>query len=492
MKQYTRHFPTNDMPLWNRYMPALALLAIGLLFINLHVGDLSGYDDAFHAQQGKAILSSGDMWTIRHNGYHNPEFPPLFYWIEALSMKMLGVNDVAAKFPSALLGFLTILAVYFIAYELTRKTWLALIAMAILMTTQYFMKYATHAMTDVPFTFFISLAVLFYLKGFRHAPFFLLSGLSVGLALLTRPYVGLLALGLFLTHVLWIRRTELLRSRYVPAGIFLAVFLPVLWYAIQYRLHGPDALAGPSGLIFKQLTSGTIPDPIEVVKGLWHYPGLLLKLYWPWLPFMLVGFSKEFRKAFRERDQAASLLLLWIGWILVPFSFGSEKVLRYVMPVFPAFAVLAAIPLHQWIPVHRRRQFMHGFLVLGAAGLMYMHFYPGTLLRATDMRALAPVAEANSSPSQRVILYTYGERHWNFQNQLLWYADRYTEFAVTPGMVLEMLHVDPGAPVIMDKETFHQFRQAEGSGYPLTVLGESERFVCFAMDTSRVEEMEVS
>lgn len=223
-----RNLPDEHLLLWNRHFLALAALAFGILFVNLHVGDLSGYDDAFHAEQGRAILYNGDWWTIRHNGLHNPEFPPLFYWIEAISMKFGGANDFAAKFPSAVLGLGTIIAVYFIAYELAGQIWLALISMAVLTTTQYFMKYATHAMTDVPFAFFISLAVLFYLRGFRQRRFFWLSGLAVALAMLTRPFVGVISLGIFFTHLLLVRRYDLLRSRYILAGAGLALLFPFI------------------------------------------------------------------------------------------------------------------------------------------------------------------------------------------------------------------------------------------------------------------------
>src|SRR6266516_4019281 len=177
------------IPLRNRHFFLQALFAFLIVFMNLGQGDLSGYDDAFHAEQARQILRSGDWWTIEHNGYYNPGFPPLFYWLDALSMKLWGVNDFAAKFPSAMLGWGTILAVYFVAWELTGQVWVSLLVMLTLMSTQYFMKYATHAMTDVPFAFFVTLALLLYLKGFRKPAFFLWTGVAVGLAMLTRPVV---------------------------------------------------------------------------------------------------------------------------------------------------------------------------------------------------------------------------------------------------------------------------------------------------------------
>ena len=101
------------------------------------------------------MVRTGDWWNIRFNGNLNFEYPPLFLWLEASSFKLFGVNDAAAKFPSALLGFGTILVVYFLTFELTGQLWLSLFAMLVLSSTQFFLKNATHAMTDVPFTFFL-------------------------------------------------------------------------------------------------------------------------------------------------------------------------------------------------------------------------------------------------------------------------------------------------------------------------------------------------
>src|SRR5262245_2204634 len=89
------------------HLVLLILLSSLLLFSSLHKGSLSGYDDALFAHEGKQMLATGDWWTVRDNGIPNFELPPLFIWLEALSMKVWGVNDFAAKFPAALAGLLT-------------------------------------------------------------------------------------------------------------------------------------------------------------------------------------------------------------------------------------------------------------------------------------------------------------------------------------------------------------------------------------------------
>jgi hypothetical protein len=227
------------------------------------------------------------------------------------------------------------------------------------------------------------------------------------------------------------------------------------------------------------MSSGKAPDFIKILKGSPKYPTQFLKLYWPWLPFTIAGLAAQFRKAFRERDLMSTLLLAWVAWILIPFSLCSAKQVRYIMAIFPAFAILSAIPIYRWIPAQRRKAFFYGFYLLGLAGIVYLHFFPGSLIRATDMRKLAPIVAANSHPDQRVIIYTDGGRQWNYQSQLIWYANRNTEFHTNFKTVFKRIKDHPSLIAVMDKKSFHQFEPLTSSRFQLDILSESEHFLCF-------------
>ena len=155
----------------------IALIALLLLFSKLHIGDLGGYDDAVYAHEGKQMLATGQWWNVYLNGQLDFDKPPLFIWMEAISMWIFGVTDFAARFPAALLGFGTILLMFFLADELSDSYRLPIWAMLILLCTQEFVRLSMRAMTDVPFTFFFVLAILAYLKGLKRPAWFLLLGL---------------------------------------------------------------------------------------------------------------------------------------------------------------------------------------------------------------------------------------------------------------------------------------------------------------------------
>ncbi len=261
-----------------------------LLFNSLHRSGLAGYDDAFFAHQGKEMVLTGDWWNIHCNGHLAFEYPPLYIWLEATSFRLFGINDFAAKFPTALCGLATILLVYFLTYELTGLIWLSLLAMLVLMSTQFFLKNATHAMSDVPFTFLFTLTIFLYLRGLQKPVYLALLGLPLGLAMLTRSVVSFLAVGIIVAHLILTKRYKSLWSPWLALGLLLALAFPSAWYGSQVHLHGSEVLAAHFHFVNSKIH-------VESASSNWtsvfNYPIALLKYYWPWLPFLLVGLALQ-------------------------------------------------------------------------------------------------------------------------------------------------------------------------------------------------------
>ena len=460
----------------------LSVFSFLILFVPLHRGDLSGSDDALYAHEAKEMIRSGDWWNVRFNGSLNFEYPPMFMWLEALSMTLLGVSDFAAKVPGALAGFGTILLVFFLARELTDEPWTPRLAMLVLVSTQYFMKYATHAMTDVPFTFFFTLAMLLYVKGLRTPRYLVLAGLPVACALLTRSVIGMIPIGIVLVHLLATRRYDLVLSRHALLFLLTAFSLPAAWFAVEYHLYGPSFLQGHVSFVAGKLQSGESFQAWNAILRLLAFPRLLVTTYWPWLPFMAVGFYKYSRAALSRRDSGAVCLVAWVLCAVVPFSLAQDPFSRYFMPAFPALAILSATTLNNWIHPRRKPLLFKALYSLGSVFVLYAAVFPMTLLRATDMRRIAPVAEAHTPPQERVLLYTFGTREWALQNQLLWYGNRYAELITDLSEVRSRLVSGRNTVAVMNKEAARQLLAEKRGG--ITLLGESERFVCLKLTGS--------
>jgi len=368
----------------------IAAMSLLVLFAKLHLGDLGGYDDAVYAHEGKRMLATGEWWTVNLNGQPDFDKPPMFIWLEALSMKVFGVSDFAARFPSALLGFGSILLVYFITRELTTSYWLPVWAMMILF----------------------------------------------------------------------------------------------VWFVSQYQFHGSKFLALHFSFTFDNLPLTNGKGANQFGSGLLRYPLFLIKSYWPWLPLMVAGIWSQTKKAIKERDSTGLFLTLWVLALIVPFSLAEFKWLRYIMPAFPAFAILSAVPLNDWITAHWRRLFLKAAYAVLCLTMVGMALNPKYRVRPEEMRRLAPVAESATIPERKILLYTERLHPDAHVYQIIWYADRYCELLANANEALAKLEREPNAAVIMDKDVFLTsiICEAAASDQTITILGQTERFICWTID----------
>ncbi len=464
----------------------IAAMSALVFFSKLHIGDLGGYDDAVYAHEGKQMLVTGQWWSVCLNGQFDFDKPPMFVWLEAISMWVFGFTDFAARFPSALLGFGTILLVYFIACELSDSYRLPIWSMLVLLCTQEFVRFSMRAMTDAPFTFFFALTIFAYLKGLKRSGYFLLMGSALAAAILTRSILGIIPLAVVLAHLTLTRQTARLFSGSFVAGLAIAICLPMIWFVSQYRLHGAEFLAKHFSFTVENLPLTNGKNAEQFQSSLFQYPILLLQSYWPWLPLMILGLWSQIRKLFRETDSTAILLLVWVLAVIVPFSLVHYKWLRYILPVFPAFSILAALPICQWLEWKQKRAFpslqLKAFYALLGLLMLAMAINPKYRDRPEELRRLAPFAEAATSPEHRILLYTERTPRDAHLYQLIWYANRNCELLDVSDEVFARLESQPKTAVIMDRESFNSSTSKIESG--IQVLAETERFVCWTISNS--------
>ena len=94
------------------------------------------------------------------------------------------------------------------------------------------------------------------------------------------------------------------------------------------------------------------------------------------------------------------------------------------------------------------------------------------------MRQLAPAADAQTPENERVAMYTGGNLEFNYQNQFLWYGNRYTDLFTRTDYLRTRLETGENSVAIMDRPSFGSFRAANADVVG-DIVGESEHFVCF-------------
>jgi len=189
------------------------LAALGaLIFLpflgNVHLFD---WDEINFAEAAREMIVTGDYLRVHIDYEPFWEKPPLFLWMQVLSMKLFGINEFAARLPNALCGILSLVVLYRMGRQLVNHQMGLFWALAYLgsILPHFYFK---SGIIDPWFNFFIFLGLYYFMLAvwqtaglvltpgvdddlrLRHSKTFYLvaSGISIGLAVMTKGPVGLL------------------------------------------------------------------------------------------------------------------------------------------------------------------------------------------------------------------------------------------------------------------------------------------------------------
>jgi 4-amino-4-deoxy-L-arabinose transferase-like glycosyltransferase len=330
------------------YSLLVAVWAI-LTLPNLGAATLWDIDEGNNAEAAREMLES-DNWTIpTFNFVLRVDKPALLYWLQITCYKAFGINEFAARLPSALAALLGMLA----TYELGRRMFncgVGLLAGVVLATAPAFSAAAHFANPDALLTAFTALAFLSFWHGCEHGGrgWFVPSGIFTGLAVLAKGPVGVvLPLGVVFLFLLWTRQLGRLWDRRLGWGVaaFLLVVAP--WYAWVGIDTKGEFLKGFLLTHNFSRYRGTMEGhqgPVVYFLGVLPL-GMLL-----WSSFLVPALAFSFKKLQDEKEDSGALRLLacWIGVYLVFFSLSSTKLPNYILPIYPAIALLLARYLDGW------------------------------------------------------------------------------------------------------------------------------------------------
>jgi 4-amino-4-deoxy-L-arabinose transferase-like glycosyltransferase len=301
-------------------------------------------DEGRYATLSLAMLQSGDWITPRLNGILYFEKPPLQYWGGALAMALLGPSDFAARLWPALSGLLAIGLVTYTASRLwgQRSGWHAGLIMA---STTWVVVNSHFLSLDAGLSATLTLALCGFLLT-RHAqalgrassPWMWAAWLGLALAVLSKGLVGLLIPGAVLVlHSLWRWDFSIWRAMRWGSGSLLFALITVPWF-VMVSLRNPDFAW--FFFVHEHFDRYLLPDHNREGPA------------WYFLPFVGLGFlpwtsALPWLARVRRADFESSFLWLWAVFVLVFFSASSSKLPSYILPMFPALALLLAHRLRQ-------------------------------------------------------------------------------------------------------------------------------------------------
>ena len=338
----------------------LILMAITLLgslpgLSNMQVIDR---DEARFAQASVQMRDSGDYVNIRFHDRERHKKPVGIYWLQTASLKLFSSpekRDIwVHRLPSVLAGLLAVIGVYWSGLILYNKPG-AFIA-ALLFSTSFLLIFESHiAKTDAALcaASVWALGAILRLRDPQHSATHSRAGLILWVALgcgiiLKGPILPAIIISAWITIAIWEKKLEKSRTSWTtifnPIGLCLFGLIVIPWYVMIYKATG-GAFFGTaiSSDLTPKLTGGQ-----ETHGGLPGYYALTIFVtLWPAAIFLLSSIAYGFKAAKASSEtylnsSPARWLLAWVipFWIILEFT--PTKLPHYVLPLFPAIALLIA------------------------------------------------------------------------------------------------------------------------------------------------------
>ena len=312
----------------NRAAALWVLLAL-LWFGTLGIRPLYKADESRYGEISREMAASGDWLTPRLNGFKYFEKPPLQYWTTAALFKIFGEHDWVARLWTALIGFAGIALTGYGANRLFAPP-VGDYAAAILAGSPLYVLLGQVNTLDMSVAFFLS-AAIFALAMER----MLLFWAACALAVLSKGLIGIvLPLGTVALYILLRRDWALIRRLRLVPGVLVFLIIAAPWFVAVSMANKEFAYFFFVQEHFQRFTT----EMHQRVHPVWYFIPVLAAGMAPWL----VPLGRAAWRAFNERASAEQLLWLWVLVVLLFFSASSSKLPPYILPIFPALAVLTA------------------------------------------------------------------------------------------------------------------------------------------------------
>ncbi len=334
---------------------ALASLALFVPFLGgVHLFD---WDEINFAESAREMIRTGDYLTVRINYLPFWEKPPLFIWLQVLSMKIFGINEFAARFPNAVCGTVTLLVLFNIGRKLYDNQfgllWIMSFACSILP-----LMYFKSGIIDPWFNLFIFLGIHLFIRSAhkKRSIFIILSAIFIGLGILTKGPVALLIFVLT-AGVYWILNhfRPIISLRDILLFTLVLLFTGGFWFILQIangNFHVIKDFIGYQIRLFQTEDAG------HGGFMFYHFFVLLFGVF-PASVIAIRGFAVFREDTPDQKDYKKWMLILfWI--VLILFSVVKTKIVHYSSMCYYPLTFLSALVISRYI---NRKRVMPGWMV---------------------------------------------------------------------------------------------------------------------------------
>lgn len=336
----------------------LCLLAFVILMLGNNFLTLTNPDEVFYAGTAKEMIRQ-HTWSVPYL-FGEPQFEkPIFtYWLLRIGFLMFGVSSFGARFFPALFAILGVLVVYILCSRVYADKAKSFLCAFVLMTSGLYVGLARTVFTDMIFSVFILLSLASFYFGYHDRKwkslgivfFFVFSAFAV----LTKGPLGFIIPVLIVWIFLTVRRelTFLFcRASFLGAGLFLLIAVPWYWFIISR--FGNDFI---KEFFYNDHIRRLLVAEHKSNDKWYFYPFSMALCMFPWSIFTAASFIYLLKKFKNKTAQPMHLFLLcWVTAVFAVFQIAHSKLISYVMPLFPALAMITGDFIHEIASAAKRQ-----------------------------------------------------------------------------------------------------------------------------------------
>ena len=358
-------------------MLALGVVLAGVIFCYPLALDipLLDPDEGLHASIAQEMVERGDWLTPSLLGKPFLDKPILFFWAQAVSLRLFGMHEAAVRLPGLMFGLLGAVTTGIVGHRMFGRP-VGLLAGLFYATMILPVALAQAAAHDVALIPLVNMALLLFWESDRAATwraelkYALAIGLFLGLACLTKGLAGLALVGVtYGCYLLASGRLTLAACIRGAAALAVAALIASAWY-IPAELRNPGYLH--YYFVERHLLGFITSTQRHGRSPWWYYLPVLLGGGLPWIAYLPAVVQDGWIRWSRAQNQSSGgslKLLRWRPSMLLPWnrsrgdgsngamvllwcwligstlflSTSHSKLVTYIWPVFPAVAILAAV-----------------------------------------------------------------------------------------------------------------------------------------------------
>ena len=332
----------------------LCILFYFIFFHNIWSYALMDVDESRYVSMSKDMFNSKDFMTLYLNKEFFFEKPPLYFWSECLSFALWGkITEATARFPVALYGMLSCFMIYFVGRKVISRAF-GIISSLILATSLEFLILAKFAILDIVLascvTFSLGFGMLTYYvkeqnKKYMWWLFYIFSALAVlakGIPGFVIPFGSMFFISIYSKNF-----KEIFKPQYFIIGFILFFGITLPWHIAMLNMHNPLFF---NEYVMKHHVARFLgSETLGRQQPFYFYLLTIIWGFFPWIVSTLCVFIRKLIKfdfGFRGKNDTQQLMM-FAGIIalftLLFFSSSKTKLITYILPIYPALALLGGL-----------------------------------------------------------------------------------------------------------------------------------------------------